>query len=141
MQQFGPGATSTFLYYFSTTSLVVSIAASRALHVGWGTSAPQQIGLLGGLLAGGLGAYFNRTTSFTIPLKTKGDRGAFLSRLVDTMSQLGYQQKEQDGELYVYERQNLGKYLSGKVFVMLEAEQATIASRAIQVRQVQSALS
>jgi hypothetical protein len=135
--QFGPGFLATFLYYFSTTAIVFALVSYNALGVGFDTQIPQQIGLLGGVLAGLMGGYFNRTRSFTVPYT---DQKTFLAQLNEQLSQLGYQPQESVEDVWVYERSALGKYLSGKVFVQLENGTATIASRSIQLNRIQNHL-
>ena len=69
--QFGPGLLVTFLYYFSSTAVIFTLVVSRGMGLGTETGIPQAIGVAGGLLAGGIGAYFNRTVSWALPLKHK----------------------------------------------------------------------
>lgn len=135
--QFGPGFLATFLYYFSTTAIVFALVSYKALGVGFDTQIPQQIGILGGLLAGSMGGYFNRTRAFTVAFS---NRKTFLAHLNDVLSQQGYQLQEPVDDVLIYERSALGKYLSGKVFVQLEADNATIASRSVQLRSIQKKL-
>lgn len=137
MIQFGPGFTATFLYYFVTTAVIVTFVSAKALNLGVGTGLPQQTGLLAGLIAGLLGAYFNRTVTQSIAIQNKK---TFLKELNTTLSQLGYEQSAQDGDVLVYERPNLAKFLAGKVYVQLDGNQATIATRAAQLKQIRSHL-
>ncbi|NJN85999.1 MAG: hypothetical protein HC881_06390 [Leptolyngbyaceae cyanobacterium SL_7_1] len=135
--QFGPGFLATFLYYFSTTAIVFALVSYKALGVGFDTQIPQQIGLLGGVLAGLVGGYFNRTRSFTVSYT---NQKTFVAQLNDQLTQLGYQPQEPRDDVLVYERSALGKYLSGKVFVQLENGTATIASRSVQLSRIQKQL-
>jgi hypothetical protein len=132
--QFGPGFSATFLYYFTSTAVLFALVSSQALGVGMGSGIPQQVGLVGGLVAGLMGAYFNRTTTLSVTFKGKK---AFLANLNNVLSQMGYQQKSEEDDLLVYERSALSKFLSGKVYVQLEPEKATIASRSIQLKRIQ----
>ncbi|MBE9178775.1 hypothetical protein IQ268_09410 [Oculatella sp. LEGE 06141] len=136
--QFGPGFTATFLYYFATTAILFTLLASQVLHLGTGTGIPQQVGILGGLIAGVLGAYFNRTTTFSVGFK---NQKTFLKELHKTMQAMGYEQKAQEEDVLIYERPGLGKVLAGKVYVQLEPETVTIASRSIQLKRIQKTLS
>lgn len=129
--QFGPGIAATFLYYFSSTAVVLAFVVSRSLGIGIDTGLPQQFGVIGGLIAGILGAYFNRTVSFTVPVQSQKK---FLNELESQLSQLGYEQVAEEEGVYTYQRSSLSKWFSGRIFVQLEEKQATIASRAITVR-------
>ncbi|NJL40076.1 MAG: hypothetical protein HC899_27450 [Leptolyngbyaceae cyanobacterium SM1_4_3] len=132
--QFGPGFGATFLYYFTSTAILFTLVSSQALGVDMGSGIPQQVGLVGGLVAGLMGAYFNRTTTLSVTFKGKK---AFLANLNTVLSQMGYQQKSEEDDLLVYERSALGRFLSGKVYVQIEPEKATIASRSLQLKRIQ----
>lgn len=147
---FGPGVAVTFLYYFSSTAVVIAFVVSRALDISVSTGIPQQFGALGGLIAGGLGAYFNRTVRFELPIKSEKQ---FFNRLEPILTNLGYQpieageaetEEAEDAEpvagLRVYERTSLSKWFSGRIFVQVEGQQATIASRAVVIRTLKQVL-
>jgi hypothetical protein len=129
--QFGPRFVPTFLYYFSTTAIVFSLVTIKGMGLGLETGLPQQVGLIGGLVAGLLGGYFNRTMTLTVPVKNKQK---FFNTLNESLSKMGYQQREEMDGVVVYERSALSKFLSGKVFVHIEQDTATIASRAVHIR-------
>lgn len=133
--QFGPGLVATFLYYFTSTAVVITFVMSRSLGLGISTGIPQQVGALGGLLTGILGAYFNRTISFTVPFQNQKQ---FLKSLEATLTQLGYQQISEEEDVRVYQRSSFNKWFSGRIFVQLENQQATIASRAITIRSLKA---
>lgn len=138
--EFGPGIAVTFLYYFTSTAVVITLVASRSLGLGIDTGMPQQIGALGGLLAGIFGTYFNRTVSFSVPVQNQKQ---FLKSLEATLSQLGYEQvaeEQVDAPVYIYQRSSFSKWFSGRVFVQFADQQATIASRAITVRSLKPLL-
>jgi hypothetical protein len=134
--EYGPGFVATFLYYFVTTALVATFAASQGLGVGISTGLPQQLGLLLGLLAGGMGGYFNRTTSISVAVK---DQPTFKKTLDTALEEMGYinSREEEDGVI-VYWRSPIRRLLSGKVFVKFEDENdVTIASRFIHLKGLQ----
>ncbi|MCU0527618.1 MAG: hypothetical protein MUF72_22700 [Elainella sp. Prado103] len=142
--EFGPGVAVTFLYYFSSTAVVLAFVVSQALDIGISTGIPQQFGAIGGLVAGILGTYFNRTVRFELPIKSEQQ---FFNRLEPVLDNLGYQQvedAEDDSEkvpgLRVYERTALSKWFSGRIFVQVEGQQATIASRAVVIRTLKQVL-
>jgi hypothetical protein len=139
--EFGPSATATFLYYFASSAVAITFVMSRSTGLGIGTGIPEQFGAIGGLIAGGLGVYFNRAAQFSLPLQ---GRKKFLNELDTTLAQYGYQPLSRDqlaefttdnaGKLLVYERSGASKWLSGRIFVQITADQITFASRAGTVR-------
>lgn len=135
--EFGPGIAATFLYYFTSTAVVLAFVVSQALGISVSTGVPQQFGAIGGLVAGILGAYFNRTISFTIPITGKKQ---FSNLLESTLAELGYQRISEEEGIQTYERSALSKWFSGRIFVQIEDNQATIASRAITVRTLKKVL-
>jgi hypothetical protein len=135
--EFGPGIAATFLYYFTSTAVVLTFVASRAIGIGIDSGIPQQVGAVGGLLAGLLGAYFNRTVSFSVPVQSAKK---FLNELESTLTQLGYEQIAEDEEVRIYQRSSFRKWFSGRIFVQLTDQQATIASRAITIRTLRKLL-
>lgn len=137
--QFGPGFAATFLYYFTSTAVIVALVASRSLHVGFDTGIPQEFGAVSGTVVGLVSAFFNRTASFSVPAKNPK---AVLTQLSEVLSQMGYQQtQELEDNIAVYERSALSKFFSGRVFVQREADQITIATRALQLRAIRKRLS
>ncbi|MBF2083379.1 hypothetical protein [Thermoleptolyngbya sp. C42_A2020_037] len=140
--QFGPGFTATFLYYFASTALVFTLVTALSLDTAI-AGVPQQVGLMGGLLGGLIGAYFNRSVSVELPFKSKK---TFWKQLDPILSDLGYRLREDaletEGteEIRVYEREGLQKALSGKIYVQLEGNTATLAGRAVQVKAIRKRL-
>jgi hypothetical protein len=135
--QFGPGLVATFLYYFSSTAVVLAFVASRSSGLDISTGIPQQVGALGGLMAGILGAYFNRTLSFSVPVE---GRKKFLNQLESTLARMGYEKVADEEGVQTYQRSSFSKWFAGKIFVQIEDQQATIASRAITVRTLKKVL-
>ncbi len=146
-REFGPGAAATFLYYFASTAVAITFVMSRSTGLGVGTGLPEQVGAVGGLVAGLLGLYFNRTAQFSLPLQ---GRKKFLNELDTVLAQYGYQPVPSDqleqltaetsGSLRVYERSGASKWLSGRIFVQVEDQQVTLASRAGTVRALKKIL-
>lgn len=134
---FGPGAAATFLYYFTSTAVILSFVVAQSIGIGIDTGVPQQVGAIGGLMAGVLGTYFNRTISFSVPYESAKK---FLNRLETTLSQLGYEQIAEVDGVRTYQRSGLSKWFSGRVFVQTEAGTATIASRAITIRNLKQVI-
>lgn len=142
-QQFGPGFLPTFLYYFTSMVIITTLLAAQALHVSVGTGLPIQLGVIAGLGAGLLGAARNRTTSVTIPIQ---NRAAFLSQLEQVLADMGYQKADPTdpdvaANVIVYERSNVRRLFSGRVYAQVDKKQALIASRASITKRLQAALS
>jgi hypothetical protein len=138
--QFGPGFSATFLYYFASVSLLFTVVTVQGMGIGYETGIPQGVGVVTGLLAGLVGAYFNRTIVKVIPLQGKKK---MLATLESTLTQMGYQQVSEAENTKIYERSGFSKWLSGKVFVQVDPkqlDQLTIASRAVQIRQIRKQL-
>jgi hypothetical protein len=135
--QFGPGFLPTFLYYFTTTSILFTLVASKGMGFSVTSGIPQQLGLVSGLAAGLLGAYFNRSIAFSVPFQSKKK---FLAELETTLTAMGYQLTSQEDDLRIYARSSLGQWLSGKLYVQLEQTCATIASRAATIRRLRKEL-
>ena len=135
--KFGPGALATFLYYFSSTAVVFTLVSMRSLDIGLSSGLPQQFGLLGGVVGGLIGMYFNRTITLSVPVKSEK---AFFKNLDTILSQMGYKQSAQDDTVRTYERTGLSKFLSGRVYVQVEKDEAAIASRSIQIQALKKLL-
>ncbi|HEY9698692.1 MAG TPA: hypothetical protein V6D10_15625 [Trichocoleus sp.] len=130
----GPGAFGTFVYYFVLSAVILSISASFIFDRE--TGIPQQISVVGGVIIASISTYFNRTviTPFSI-----SNGAEFLNQFKAILTASGYQQVEQIDEVSIFERSKQ-KWLSGKIFLRTEAEQATIAGRAAQVRRIRQQL-
>jgi hypothetical protein len=135
--QFGPGFVATFLYYFSSTAVVLAFVTMQSTGLNLATGIPQQVGGLGGLIAGILGAYFNRTICFSVPVE---GRKKFLNQLDSTLAGMGYEKISDEEGVQTYQRSAWSQWFSGRIFVQVEDQQATIASRAITVRSLKKVL-
>ncbi|GAB4146201.1 MAG: hypothetical protein Fur0046_24100 [Cyanobacteria bacterium J069] len=139
--QFGPGFVATFLYYFASTAIVFTLVTALSLDAEL-TGIPRQVGLLGGIVGGITGAYFNRTVSIVLPIKGKK---LFWNSLNPALTDLGYtlcqnaEGEDADG-VRVYERTGLRKALSGKIYVQLEKDKATLSGRSAQIKAIQKRL-
>jgi hypothetical protein len=135
--KFGPGFLLTFIYYFSSSAILLSVVASKALDLGLGTGLPQQIGFVGGVVVGLIGASLNRTVSFEVPFES---RSRFAGTLEHVLSQLGYREVEEVDGVTVYARPAMAKVLSGQLYVKLDDRSATIASRAVNIQKLKKQL-
>ncbi len=147
--QFGPGLAATFLYYFTSAAVAISFVVARSTGLGIETGIPQQFGAVGGLVAGVIGVYFNRTAQ--VSLSVQG-RKKWLNALDSALAQYGYQLTSTEDDLRIYERSGWSKWFSGRIFVQIEAQigsqpeaqtktaQITIASRAVTVRALKQIL-
>lgn len=141
--QSGPGFAATFLYYFATTGIIFTLVAMQGMGLSTVSGVPQQLGIAGGVVAGLVGAYFNRSQTIAVPLQNQKQ---FLATLEPALNAMGYQQVSAADNVHIadnvriYARSNLSKWLSGKIYVELDQDKATIASRAIHIRQLQKGL-
>ncbi len=138
----GVGFWPTFIYYFSCTALIVAIATSQGLNLSLTTPQPYRYGVLLGLLAGLIGAYFNRTTSLTVAFQ---DQQEFTVQLQQTLAEMGFEPQSEvvadlGADYLIYQRSALGRLLSGKIFVQMAPHSVTISSRAIHIQQLQQKL-
>ena len=132
--QAGSGFLTTFIYYFATTAIVITIAVSQRTDLEISTGIPQQIGALAGALTGLIGVYFNRSVAIVVPFLEKGK---FLAELETLLTPMGYQLQAEGNGVRVYARSGINKWLSGQIFVKFEGQEATIASRAVHMRQIE----
>lgn len=133
----GLGGTGTFLVYFVYTAVILSIGSSLLFQLSRESGIPQQIAIVGGLIVGAIGFYFNRTVIRPI---VADDEQLLLNQLKRELTGLGYQQVEQiDDEVFVFEKA-VRQWLYGRVYVRAQPQQVTIAGRASQVQKLQQQL-
>lgn len=129
----------TFIYYFASTTLIGTLASGQALHLGLSEGpTPLLLGLPLGLLAGFVGAYYNRTTTLEIPF---GSLKVYQPQLEQTLKNLGFEKvdlpKESAIDGYeVYQRKGLRHWFSGSVLVGWRDKQVCLFSRARITRQL-----
>lgn len=137
--QTGPGAALTFLYYFAIT---VAIVTPLSMRLGGSVVVPFWLNPAIGVIAGGLGAYFNRSTTVELPFSIKQKR--LREELDRRLNNLGY--SAVDGECplgadwTMYRRSPLRQLFSGTIYVKLEPQHLILSSRAAQVRQLRAQL-
>lgn len=137
--QSGPGALATFLYYFVSTTLIVVLLIQQGVgEAAVGSSGnPFTVGVLFGLLAGGVGTYFNRHEVLTIPAK---NQKAFLQKLNTVLTGMGFTEADPIEAIKVYERPIPSRFFSGKLFVQTENEALTLSGRSRLVRSLRKKL-
>lgn len=130
--EFGPGIAATFLYYFTSTAVIFTLVTAQTVG-GSLDGFPKQIGLLGGIVGGLAGTYFNRTISLSLAQQDPPVTPKQLTQLLETM---GYAVTEVDeaDQVTVYERSGLSRFLSGKIFVQTGEKDTLVAGRAIHIR-------
>jgi hypothetical protein len=136
------GFWATFLYYFTGTSLIAAITSAQALHLDLASGLPFQFGGLFGVLAGGVGAYYNRTTQVEIPIATPK---TFNPKFAQTLQNMGYTAVDQDESetlpgYEVYRRSGLRHWFSGSLLVRRQPQQVKLYGRARINRQLQKLL-
>lgn len=78
---------TTFIYYCAGTTMIAALVASQLLHLSLLTPQPYRIGLIFGVAAGILGAYFNHTATFSLTAKNPQ---ALDSQITTLLTELGY---------------------------------------------------
>ncbi|MEQ8541842.1 MAG: hypothetical protein RIB93_30830 [Coleofasciculus sp. D1-CHI-01] len=131
--QLGPGFWATFYYYFTGMTLVVAVLASQVLGLSLTQPLPYRYGITLGFVAGLVGAYFNRSVTFSLEFKNKK---VFTKTLNKTLSDMGFEPKSEIDSFVVYQRPALRNLFSGKVFVQIDSGIATIISRASIIRRL-----
>jgi hypothetical protein len=129
----GPGFGLTFLYYFSGIALVTTFLAVKTLGVGLETGIPNQFGLAFGAIGGVLGATFNRSKILNVPFKSKK---VFDRKLDAALTAMGYTEDPNANleGIQVYRRSTIRQLFSGKIYVLVDGQQARISSRASHIR-------
>lgn len=133
----GPNFIVTFLYYFSTTILIVLLVMSQGMGVELNSGTPYQTGVLLGAIAGILGAYFNRSTTISVNFH---NQTVFTKTLEQALDDMGFSERENLGEVTLYTKSNLKNLFSGKILVKIEGNLATISGRSNALKQLQQML-
>lgn len=137
--QSGPGVLPTFLYYFVGTTLIVVLLISQGVGNPALADAGNAftVGIVFGLLAGGVGTYFNRHELLTIPIKNQKTFGQTMNTV---LADMGFTATEQVEEVTVYQRPIPSRFFSGKLFVQLDKDTLTLSGRSRLVRSLQKKL-
>jgi len=130
MYDLGPRFVPTFLYYFVSTTLIALFVLSKGIGDQLDFD-PSQIAIALGLVAGGLGGYFNSTDTLEMPVKNKG---GFTKRLQTTLEQMGFAETDTLEDITVYERPFPSGLFSGKIFVQIEKDTASVSGRSGLIR-------
>ena len=129
-----PGFTLTFLYYFSITNVIVIGLLSGRFGVSYLDRSIYPIGICAGLMAGILGASFNRNVTVSAKVKKKG---VWLKSLNKALAEMGFEPQKELGEYSVYQKSGLATLFSGRVFLKIEGKTATVIGRAAVVKTLQ----
>ncbi|MEM6518884.1 MAG: hypothetical protein AAF722_06070 [Cyanobacteria bacterium P01_C01_bin.70] len=129
----GPGASFTFLYYLVTAGVITNLFTARLYGVSAVTLLPEVAGLAGGVIAGLLGIFFNRSQTLTVPFTSKKQ---FRRLLNDVMTSMGYALEETSGTVERYQKPNASRWFTGDIFVQQRDKAAVFVSRASNIRTV-----
>jgi uncharacterized protein YneF (UPF0154 family) len=133
----GPEFLTTFLYYFICTTLIVLLTISQGMGISLDRFS-YVIGMLMGLVAGLIGAYFNRSVTFSTPLK--GNPKTFKRTFEKTLSDMGFELNGQMEDFTIYCKSPLKTLFAGRVLVKIEKDVVTIMSRSSTVKRLQEKL-
>ncbi len=141
----GPGAVQTFLYYFSVMTLIAAMVGAVALHQRPSSPGLFTAALTMGLLAGTLGALFNRTVRLTVAYD---NQRKFTTKLNSVLTDLGFEldheamaaQPDRPQNAFIYHRPAPAKWFAGRVYVVFHPQSVTLASRAANMQKLQRRL-
>lgn len=133
----GPTALLTFLYYFTTTTLVMALPAAQLTHTSLSTPLPYRIGIPFGVLAGLAGAYYNASVVLEM---TYPNSKRFQTELEGVLESMGFRPAGPAGPDQVYRPAALWVWLVGTIRVHFEANSATLIARAVHARQLRRQL-
>lgn len=126
----GPGAIATFLYYFATTTLIMTIL-SLQFGLAQEFGVPLIVNPIIGLVGGTLGAYFNRSVTISMPFK---NRKTFQRELDSILAEMGYSCDRELDDWLVYHRPTLRQLFSGRIYIKLEDGLAMLSSRSVHIQ-------
>ena len=126
----GPGAIATFLYYFATTTLIMTIL-SLQFGLAQEFGVPLSINPIIGLVGGTMGAYFNRSVTISMPFK---NRKTFQRELDSILAEMGYSCDRELDDWLVYRRPTIRQLFSGKIYVKLDDGLAMLSSRSVHIQ-------
>ena len=138
--QAGPGFVPTFLYYFVSTTLIVVFIISNGLSEAEKSAFfdnPFQVGILLGLVAGGVGAYFNSYESFDFCLEKHGSNSKILA---ETLATMGYEKSQEIDHASIYERPFPGNFFAGKLILQFSENTVSISGRSNCIRTLKKLL-
>lgn len=133
----GPSFGPTFLYYFVGATFIALLVLSRGDSPQLELTNSQPVAIAFGLLSGLVGAFFNSHSTLELSLN---QNGVSKKRLYALLAERGYEQAEQQDRVSVYARSGGMNILSGRIFVEMENETATVSGRSRDVRAIQKAL-
>jgi hypothetical protein len=133
----GPNFIVTFLYYFSTTTLIVLLIASQGMGMSLQQQLPYQLGTLCGLVAGIFGSYFNRSQTIFVSFQ---NQKAFTKKLDEALAKLGFEPKDRLEDMVVYSKNSVQTLFSGKILVKIDQNSATIVGRSSNLKRLQNAI-
>ena len=129
----GPNFAVTFLYYFSMTTLIVVLVSAGEMGMSLAEKSPYQLGTLCGLVAGIVGAYLNRSATISTAFQ---NQKTFTQQLEKALAQMGFEKKTQLDDFTVYGKSTLSTLFSGKIFLKIEENSATISSRSSNLKRL-----
>ena len=143
MQKFGPGIAPTFAYYFLCCTLISTAVGSQLLSSPFDPRA-FTLGVPIAAIVGGLGAYFNHSKSIELAAKKPRDLQKNLENLLKDWKFEQINRADSDSlpkGTIVYQNTSPWRWMSGKVFVNIQGNRVSIASRSRLVDRIQKHLS
>jgi hypothetical protein len=131
-----PGFWLTFLYYFAVTNLIVAITVSQGMGISWQDKSIYQLGVFLGVIAGLLGAKFNRNITIN---KTFKSYKILEKRLNKSLAEIGFKATSELENFTVYERGKFKSFFTGRIFVKIDKSHncVTIVGRAALIKSLE----
>ncbi|MEL6398168.1 MAG: hypothetical protein AAFR26_03670 [Cyanobacteria bacterium J06626_4] len=134
----GPGASFTFLYYFSTAAFITALFTARTLGVGIMTPLPVEFAVAGGAIGSALGVIFNRSSTLTIPVTSPKK---FRQEVTRVLGEMGYSLQATEGSVSRYQKANASRFFAGDIYVQPRPDTTVFVSRASNIRTLKRRLS
>lgn len=133
----GPGASFTFIYYFSTAAFITALVTAKTFGVGLTTGLPGEIALIGGAIGGTLGVLLNRSKTLEVPFTSKKKFRQQVNRALSTMR---YALADTEGSIAVYQKPKASRFFAGDIYVQERDQSVVFVSRARNIRTLEKLL-
>ena len=136
----GPGIAISFLYYFSTTTMIVAFFYSQSLDTSMFSPLPYRYGMVFGVVTGAIGAYLNRSKTISTSFKKSRAKQEFSNKLQEALVEMGFEPKSEEEDYTIYGKSSLKSFFAGKIFVQIDKKSAAIAGRATDLKKLSKKL-
>ena len=127
----GPGASFTFIYYFSTVAFIMALATAKTFGVGLATPLTGECALVGGAIGGTLGVLFNRSKTLEVSFTNKK---TFRQQMNRAFADMRYSLESLEGTVARYQKPNASRFFAGDIYVQERDKSVIFVSRARNIR-------